>query len=276
MDAARDAGRDRVMSAIRGALARGKENEEAARAKVQARLDGRPVGIIPARARAMRQERIALFEKMAVRAAASVVHTDMEGIVGEILACLRKANIPPEIRMGTDPRLAGLNWESAPLLKRRTGPGEGKDAACVSWAFAGAAESGTLALTSGPHNPTTLNFLPDHHIVILFADDIVGSYEEIFQKLQDGPDEARQAPGEALGKALGGKALGGKALGGKALGGKALGGKALGAVLPRTVNFITGPSRSADIEQILQLGAHGPRALHIVLVDAGDENTQKK
>ena len=35
---------------------------------------------------------------------------------------------------------------------------------------------------------------------------------------------------------------------------------------PRTVNFITGPSRSADIEQTLLLGAHGPRRLHIVIV----------
>ncbi len=34
----------------------------------------------------------------------------------------------------------------------------------------------------------------------------------------------------------------------------------------RTVNFITGPSRSADIGQVLQLGAHGPVALHIFIV----------
>jgi L-lactate dehydrogenase complex protein LldG len=37
--------------------------------------------------------------------------------------------------------------------------------------------------------------------------------------------------------------------------------------LPRSVNFITGPSRSGDIEQTLQLGAHGPRRLCVLLVD---------
>ncbi len=36
--------------------------------------------------------------------------------------------------------------------------------------------------------------------------------------------------------------------------------------MPRNVMLVTGPSRSADIEQTLELGAHGPRRLHIVLV----------
>ncbi|MCA8933658.1 MAG: lactate utilization protein [Rhodospirillaceae bacterium] len=40
--------------------------------------------------------------------------------------------------------------------------------------------------------------------------------------------------------------------------------------MPRTVNMITGPSRTGDIEQQIQLGAHGPRRLHIVLVDQAD------
>ena len=41
---------------------------------------------------------------------------------------------------------------------------------------------------------------------------------------------------------------------------------------PRTVNLITGPSRTADIEQSLELGAHGPLALHLFLID--DLNSQ--
>ncbi len=36
--------------------------------------------------------------------------------------------------------------------------------------------------------------------------------------------------------------------------------------LPRAINMITGPSRSADIGQILILGAHGPRRLHVLIV----------
>jgi len=40
--------------------------------------------------------------------------------------------------------------------------------------------------------------------------------------------------------------------------------------LPRTVNMVTGPSRSGDIEQTILLGAHGPRRLHIVLVDGSE------
>ncbi|MEQ1776784.1 MAG: lactate utilization protein C [Burkholderiales bacterium] len=37
---------------------------------------------------------------------------------------------------------------------------------------------------------------------------------------------------------------------------------------PRAVNFISGPSRTSDIEQTLTLGAHGPYRVHIILVHA--------
>jgi L-lactate dehydrogenase complex protein LldG len=37
--------------------------------------------------------------------------------------------------------------------------------------------------------------------------------------------------------------------------------------MPRNVMLVTGPSRSADIEQTLELGAHGPRRLHILIIN---------
>lgn len=37
--------------------------------------------------------------------------------------------------------------------------------------------------------------------------------------------------------------------------------------MPRNVMLVTGPSRSADIEQTLELGAHGPRRLHVLLLE---------
>jgi L-lactate dehydrogenase complex protein LldG len=144
---------------------------------------------------------------------------------------LRGQNLPLTIRRGGDPRLANLPWERARPLEVTTGPSDGRDLAAVSHAFGAAAESGTLVLVSGPENPTTLNFLPDVHIVVLSAKDVAGDYETLWERLR-----ARYGAGD----------------------------------MPRTVNMITGPSRSADIEQTLILGAHGPRRLHIIIVGEPD------
>ena len=39
--------------------------------------------------------------------------------------------------------------------------------------------------------------------------------------------------------------------------------------MPRATNIVTGPSRTADVEQTIQLGAHGPRRLHVLLMQGG-------
>jgi len=38
--------------------------------------------------------------------------------------------------------------------------------------------------------------------------------------------------------------------------------------VPRAINLVTGPSRTGDIEQTIELGAHGPKRVHVLLVSA--------
>ena len=129
--------------------------------------------------------------------------------------------------MGSDPVLAALPWDTAPTLQRRIGRAGPHDRAALSRAVTAAAETGTLVLVSGADNPTTLAFLPETHFILVRAGDVVGSYEEAFDRL-------RAIYGEGN--------------------------------LPRSVNLISGPSRTADIEQTIVRGAHGPKRLHVVIL----------
>ena len=220
-------GGEAVLGKIRRALAAAGPQEERRRA-VAERLKNPQPNVIPARGQLDRENRIALFCEMAEKVAATVRRAKrMEDVPILVAAHLRWHNLPLRIRTGDDPLIDGMPWDKEPALERLRGPSDGGDPVSLSRAVAGVAESGTLVLQSGPDNPTTLNFLPDTHIVLLSADDIAGDYESVWNRLRD-----LHGPG----------------------------------VLPRTVNLITGPSRSADIEQTLILGAHGPRALHIVVV----------
>jgi L-lactate dehydrogenase complex protein LldG len=219
--------RDTVLATIRRSLGvRG--DEPARRAVVAERVATHPRGPIPARGQLPDEERIALFRKMMAAADGTTTRVaNAAEVPREIAALLRMHNLPMAIRRGDDPRLATLPWEKERTLTVATGPSDGSDLVGVSHAFGAVAESGTLLLTSGPDNPTTLNLLPDTHVVIVAAADIAGDYETLWARL-------RTQYGDG--------------------------------VLPRTVNLITGPSRSADIEQTLLLGAHGPRALHVFVV----------
>ncbi len=198
------------------------------RAAVAARLAGHPRGVVPARGQLPPQERLDLFARMVEAAAGTTERAATAADVpAAVAAFLRGVNLPLRVRHGDDPRLAALPWENAPALDVLLGPSDGHDLAAVSHAFTAVAETGTLVLTSGPDNPTTLNFLPDVHIVVVDAADVAGDFETVMARLRE-----RYGTG----------------------------------IMPRTVNMITGPSRSADIEQTLLLGAHGPRKLHVIVV----------
>ncbi|MDP6428341.1 MAG: lactate utilization protein [Rhodospirillales bacterium] len=108
------------------------------------------------------------------------------------------------------------------------GPADAVDQTGLVLADAGAAETGTLFLMSGAEAPTALNFLPETLIAVLPVAVLAGDYEAAWAICRE--TAGNQFP-------------------------------------PRTVNWISGPSRSADIEQQVQMGVHGPRNLHIILVD---------
>ncbi|MDB5570912.1 MAG: lactate utilization protein [Hyphomicrobiales bacterium] len=218
--------RDEILANVRRSLGVS-ATDAARRANVEGRVQRAAPGVRPLRGQGDEGARVAIFIEQALLVSASVAQVPgLDAVPAEIARYLRAQNLPATLRMGADERLANLPWGET-QLSLSTGPSAGDDLNSVSFAEAGVAETGTLALVSGPHNPTTLNFLPDNHIVVLRAGDVEPDYEAVWSRLR-----AR------FGKGL----------------------------MPRTVNLVTGPSRSADIEQKLLLGAHGPRRLHIVLV----------
>ena len=96
----------------------------------------------------------------------------------------------------------------------------------VTLAVAGVAETGSVVFRSDPQNPTTLNFLPDVHVIVLHTPDIVAYTEDVWARM-----------------------------------------RAEGGNWPRTVNIISGPSRTADVGGVIVRPAHGPKDVHLILVD---------
>jgi L-lactate dehydrogenase complex protein LldG len=178
---------------------------------------------VPARGQIPKEERIELFVTMAQEVGTTIARlTSVGGIVDVVRQLVAANNLPPSVALAPSPELTGLDWNG---LSARRGPARPEDLVGVVPAFAGIAETGTLMLLSGPESPTTLNFMPDYHVVLLKTSRLLGTFEEGWALLR-----REQGP------------------------------------MPRTVNLITGPSRTGDIEQTILMGAHGPRRLIVALV----------
>ena len=124
------------------------------------------------------------------------------------------------------PELFELEWQAAGI-KIEARAAEGTDSVGITSAFCAIAETGTLLTLSGPRTPATTSLLPETHIAVVRTGRMVRSMEDAWKLLRD-----EQGAN----------------------------------FMPRAANFISGPSRTADIEQTLVLGAHGPYRVHIVLV----------
>ncbi|RKZ51617.1 MAG: lactate utilization protein C [Candidatus Parabeggiatoa sp. nov. 3] len=184
---------------------------------LEARLANHPVHEQPVLKQALIPQFIQQLEKVA---GTFETIPNIKDIPFVILDFLQQQQLPEKLVV--DSRLKTLPWPNKLQLAYRAAQAD--DMVSVSCAFAGIAETGSLVLLSSLASPTTLNFLPDNHIVILYKENLVAFMEEVWTRLR-------------------------------------------AQAIPRTVNIITGPSRTADIEQTIQLGAHGPRRLHVVLVE---------
>lgn len=120
------------------------------------------------------------------------------------------------------PSLNALEWPA----QTRFGPATGKESTSVTTAVAAVAETGSVAFASDEHTPTTLNFLPENHIVVVHESQVVDRTEDVWTYVRSMP------------------------------------------AVPRAVNLVTGPSRTGDIEQTIEIGAHGPKRMHVLLVAA--------
>ena len=136
--------------------------------------------------------------------------------------------------------LTGFAVESLALPVCRTDQGyEVRDlescSAGISECDALVAQTGSVLITSRSAGGRALSVLPPHHVVLARHDQLLGDLPdalELLKKKYGSTAEASKAP----------------------------------PTYPSFVSFITGPSRTGDIERILVLGAHGPRKLTILFL----------
>lgn len=217
--------REEILAKVRSAVAATDPSSQR-RAAVEARLLQAPRSAPALQRVAVPESELSdVFKSELKRQLADVIDLNMS-IPLAIAGHIKDAGLPAVLRCGTDPRLASLPWHETPALTLNKGAARADDPIGLSHAFCGIAETGTLAMLSGPDNPVTLCFLPDTHIIVVRRRDIVASYEDACTLLR-----RHLGPGQ----------------------------------MPRTLNLISGPSRTADIGGKIVIGAHGPRRMCVVI-----------
>lgn len=91
------------------------------------------------------------------------------------------------------------------------------------------ADTATLAMITRPGQPRTVSLVPAIHVAVIRLEQIVADVSELYALL----DPATTGAEDGLG---------------------------------RCMTFISGPSKTADIELVMVHGAHGPRALHLYVI----------
>lgn len=220
--------RDRILAKLRDAL--GPRDDAAARIAVEERLASRRAGIVPAVARTSGPERLAQFITKVQDTGATIERAGNMAEAGRCISgYLHRTGISPALsRVVAAPHHFLDEITLGDGMELVFGAPTAADRLGLSVADLGLAESGSLLFLSSAQSPASLHFVPETEIILVAASAIVAGMEDAWAYLRV---------------------------------------KTQG-MMPRAVHLVTGPSRTADIELTLTMGAHGPRNLHVVLLGA--------
>jgi L-lactate dehydrogenase complex protein LldG len=190
---------------------------------------------------------------------AEVTECTPDGLASEIAAQLagsgRKTFVAPS-GVSREWLAAGFNWKIDGEQTGELAIGEiercdGVLTAC----FCGVADSGTIVLHhSASEGRRVVTLLPDWHLCVLCASQIVETLPEYFDRCGEAGNEgARERGNEKTGNGVQGTGVRDQGDG----------------KLPSLVTWISGPSATADIEMTRIKGVHGPRFLNVIIVKDG-------
>jgi L-lactate dehydrogenase complex protein LldG len=212
--------REHVLANIRAALNRAGPLPDSVARSLQGRLSRPRANLTPA----IGADAIAHFIDKIESVNGKVTRVPGIDKVADVVADhLQKFDLGDALVVAPDPALEGIPWSNRLSVERRVAAGG--DRLSVTGAYAAVAETGSLVLLSSAESPTTLNFLPDDHVIVVRESQIVAHIDDVWARMRSDK-----------------------------------------RAMPRTVNFITGPSKTGDVEMVIQEGAHGPRRLHVILV----------
>ncbi len=217
------AAKDRIFSKIRASQGRSQESKGGEMASSEAYMAQRSLGPQPSEPKDL----IELFVERSIQMSSTVdVLDSSESIADALDAYLTAGQLPKAAVVW--PSLQNAPWTDELASKGlclRFGAPAGDDLVGISGVLSAVAETGTLVMASGPDTPASTHLLPETHIALVAASQVVLTMERAFAR-------ARLLP----------------------------------TGLPRALNFVSGPSRTGDIEQTIVLGAHGPYRVHILLL----------
>ena len=219
--------RDAVLARVRAALGR-RGNGEDARDAAHAYIAAHRQGPRPATATDGVERFVTRAGDMESTVERVATLDDVAPAIGRYVLALNATCADPEQDPHAGvcwPEFGWLDWKAAGITIESR-PTVGHDALGVTGCYCAIAETGTLVFVTGAETPTGTFLLPETHVAIVRADQIVPAMEDAFARIRAEYANA----------------------------------------WPRAINLVSGPSRTGDIEQTIVLGAHGPRRLHIVLV----------